>query len=338
VNLSGSDRLLVQTLRAILPADIVHLEEHDRDLATIRIGSTVLQAAWLSHGWPQELREVLTRHPSVELVVAPRLSPASRQIAVDAGVGWADATGGAELIKGSIVVSRTGTTQPAWKPPGWTKSVIATAEAVLSGTHATVDAAARATGLSTGGVASALSFLTGEGLLKSDASRGRNAARRVTDWSALLAAYAVATEARSSAVAVSVGVRWSDPLVEAGFVGQTWTSLGRRWAATGAMAAAILAPYQTEVAPLEMYLDADEASQLELAAREVGLRPIEGGRLVLRPFPLDATARLSSRHGNMFCAPWPRVFVDLRETGVRGEDAADHLRNAMLEEHVERTP
>lgn len=24
--------------------------------------------------------------------------------------------------------------------------------------------------------------------------------------------------------------------------------------------------------------------------------------------------------------PWPRAFADLRDTGARGEDAADHLR------------
>jgi len=336
VNFSRSDRNLIQTLRGVLPADIVHLEDHDHDLAMIRIGTTVLQAAWLPHGWPQELREVLVRHPAVDLVVAPRLSSASRQIASDARVGWADATGGAEILKGSIVVSRTGTAGASWKPSGWTKSAIATAEAVLSGANATVDAAADATGLSTGGVASALRFLTREGLLEADASRGRNAARRVRDWSALLAAYTVATEVRSNPDAVSIGVRWSDPLAEAGLIGEAWTSHGRRWAATGAMAAAILAPYQTEVAPLEMYVDAGDPSQMELAAREVGLRPIEGGRLTLRSFPLDATANLSSRHGNLICAPWPRVFVDLRHAGVRGEDAADHLRNVMLENRPER--
>jgi len=29
----------------------------------------------------------------------------------------------------------------------------------------------------------------------------------------------------------------------------------------------------------------------------------------------------------MRTAPWPRVYADLRRAGVRGEDAAEHLRS-----------
>jgi hypothetical protein len=35
--------------------------------------------------------------------------------------------------------------------------------------------------------------------------------------------------------------------------------------------------------------------------------------------------------GQIYLAPWPRVYVDLRDLGVGGEDAAEHLADQHLE-------
>jgi len=39
--------------------------------------------------------------------------------------------------------------------------------------------------------------------------------------------------------------------------------------------------------------------------------------------------RLATRVDGLMVAPWPRVFADVRTVGVRGEEAAEHLREAM---------
>ena len=65
------------------------------------------------------------------------------------------------------------------------------------------------------------------------------------------------------------------------------------------------------------------------AAAAVNLRPIEGGRLTLRPFPTVAVRALASKVDGLRVAPWPRVYVDLRRSGVRGEEAAEHLREVF---------
>ena len=45
----------------------------------------------------------------------------------------------------------------------------------------------------------------------------------------------------------------------------------------------------------------------------------------IRPFPSAITNRLSTEHGALRVAPWPRVYADLRDQGVRGEESAEHL-------------
>jgi hypothetical protein len=325
---STPDERLIEAIRSVLPGVAIRSTRHPR-WTSIALGSTELHARWLVHGWPDEVRRAAEIRPKIDLIVASKLSEASREIAREAGIGWMDETGAAELIKGAIVISRGGHPQPNRPIKGWTRAVIAAAEAILCGTRATVDATASATGLSTGAVASALSFLAEEGFLTSMASRGRNAARILANAETLLAAYAAAAESRGPRDSLAVGVLWRDPIRDAAEAGVRWTSIGRAWSATSALAAAALAPCQTEIAPLEIYVEASGVNGLRLAAEESDLAPIEGGRLVLRPFPVEATSLLSERQGDIVCAPWPRVFVDLRRSGVRGEEAAEHLREAF---------
>jgi len=78
----------------------------------------------------------------------------------------------------------------------------------------------------------------------------------------------------------------------------------------------------------------DAASPARLAtAQTAGLKLIEGGRLELRPFSSPITRRLSAEVSpRLRRVPWPRVYADLRDTGVRGEEAAEHLREVMTTE------
>jgi hypothetical protein len=78
---------------------------------------------------------------------------------------------------------------------------------------------------------------------------------------------------------------------------------------------------------MEIYLEARTLAQLRDAALKVNLTEASGGRLLLRPFPSPAGAALSSEiRPGFWAVPWPRAFADLRDGGVRGEEAADHLR------------
>jgi hypothetical protein len=91
----------------------------------------------------------------------------------------------------------------------------------------------------------------------------------------------------------------------------------------------VLAPYLSTVTSAEVYVDANSIVRLEAVAADAGLRPIEGGRLTLKPFPTIAVSRLIKRLDGLRVAPWPRVYADLRTAGVRGEEAAEHLREVI---------
>ncbi|AMC63043.1 Hypothetical protein ERS007663_01258 [Mycobacterium tuberculosis] len=123
---------------------------------------------------------------------------------------------------------------------------------------------------------------------------------------------------------------WRDPTAGVVKAGQLWDAAGIEWAATSALSASLLAPMQTEIAPMEIYVPGRSWSDLRRAAMAAGLQEIAGGRLILRFFPTPACARLTEQNLQGFRSMlWPRVYADLRTAGVRGEDAAEHLREAM---------
>lgn len=314
-------------LRAVLPPTA--------ELALIRVVGPVselratghrLRARWVAEGWLRQVREVVTDKRRPDVVVARRMSPGAREALANAGVGWVDESGAAEIAIGTLVVARSGRPDPpVQKPTNWTPSVLAVAEALLCGVGGTVAAMESATGLSTGSCTNALRALTGLGLLAADAPRGRGAARRIVDADQLLDAYASATRALAPKESLQVGVTWRDPITELAELGRELDAKSVAWAATGAVASMVLAPFLTTVSTTEIYVDARTPAQLDAVANRIGLRPIDGGRLTLRPFPTVSTRLFAEIADGLHVAPWPRVYADLRTTGVRGEEAAEHL-------------
>lgn len=294
------------------------------------LGERVIRVRWVGEGNLGDVRRCLSEGDLPDVIVGRRLSPGARDALTMAGVSWVDETGAAEVALGTIIVSKTGHASPSPPAPArWTPAALAVAESLLCGTEATVSSAREATGLSTGSCTAALRSLKELGLLEADAARGRNAGRRVSDVRALLTAYAEAATPLRPSESLQVGVTWRDPLASLIEAGRTWTSRDVGWCATGAVAAALLAPYLTVIGTAEVYIATDTLAGLAAAASEVGLRPIEGGRLTLRPMPTQGVRRLASELGGLQLAPWPRVYVDLRTVGVRGEEAAEHLWEVM---------
>lgn len=317
-----------RAIRAVLPVGVLSgLDLVRDDVISIEVGGRRFTAEWIGEGWLRDARAALgDAGRKADVLVARRMSPGARSAASDAGVGWLDESGAAEIVLPGLVISRSGRQVPkVSRPPRWTASVIGTAEALLLGTRPTVADVQLATGLSAGSATKALAALAGLGLLRSGAARGRSSAREIVDRDRLLVAYADAATARAPALSLRVGIGGRDLIGELVRLGETWDDQGVPWAATGAAAASVLGPYLSEVAGLDAYVDTPTPATLDALAERSGVRAMEGGRLVLRPFPTAVTRRLCGQDSGLRVAPWPRVYADLRVTGVRGEEAAEHL-------------
>lgn len=295
--------------------------------ADLTINGQPLTIAWIGEGRLGDAHQILgQRRGRPDIVVARRMSPGARQALAEAGVGWVDETGAAEIAIGSVLVSRTG--MPPKPDAGikrWSPAAMAVAEALLCGVKATVSDTQSATGLSAGSCTNALRFLSDQGLLSAGAKRGRGSGRRIKDEIELLAAYAAGIEALPPPPTLQVGVTWRDSVTGLIEAGKSWNKADVAWAGTGAVAASVIAPYLTTVTHAAAYVEADSMVGLESVASKAGLRPIEGGRLTLKPFPTVTVRALAKKADGLKIAPWPRVYVDLLNEGVRGEEAAEHL-------------
>jgi hypothetical protein len=315
-------------LRAVLPRSATVRTAARDSGADLIVNGIEIQAKWIGEGGLRRAREVLERkRDRPDVVIARLLSPGAREALSQAGVGWIDETGAAEISLGSIVVSKSGRSEPVReKPARWTPASLAVAEALLCGRKAAVHAMRDATSLSVGACTKALQVLTKLGLLTSSAARGRGSARTVHDPNQLLDAYAAAAAAAKSEPAIQVGITWQNLTAGLRDAGKKWEKARIEWAATGAVAASVMAPYLTSVSTADIYVAVETIAELETAAVAAALRPIEGGRLTLRRFPTVTARRLAEVVEDLRVAPWPRVYADLRTTGVRGEEAAEHLR------------
>jgi hypothetical protein len=326
-----NDRAL-RAFEGVLPTDagITVREQLDRD-TVVEVAEQRLRIRWLSVGWPRQLKDALARKPRPDIVAAPLLSPGSRHLASQQGIGWLDESGAADISRGTLLISRDGTPPlPLDTRLGWRPAALAVCEALLTGCPATVAAVTERTNLATGTVVGSLKFLNENGLLQAPAARGRTSGRHVADYDSLLDAYAAAAERLRPPTVVRVGALWRDPMQGVVEAGQAWDAINIRWAATSALAAAAMAPLLTETTPIEIYVTSRTISDLRKSAEVAGLREIDGGRILLRPFPTPANDALTEEiKPGLFSVLWPRAYADLRTVGVRGEDAAEHLREEM---------
>lgn len=325
---------ILSAFRAVFPAAAeprLAAGATEPQVAVIIAAGHRIRAQWLPSGIPSEVRALASQKVQPDVVVARRMSPGAREALAQLRIGWVDELGAAEIMFGTLVISRAG------RPPAasgkasdrWTPAVLGVAEALLCGVQPTVSATHQATGLSGGACGNALRLFTDRGLLVADANRGRGSGRRIHDKRQLLDTYAAEAMANPATPTLVVGVTWRDPVRGLVELGRRWSAQKIDWAASGPTAAAVMAPLLTTVSSARVYVDADSVAGLEALASRAELRPIEGGRLTLAPFPTTSTRSMARTVENMRVAPWPRVYVDLLATGVRGEDAAEHLREVL---------
>jgi hypothetical protein len=326
-----------QTVRAVFPPTAkIKPTRADRDADFIVNGQPV-EVKWIGSGHLGDVRAALKKRAKRNLILVGRhMSPGARAALSEAGVSWADETGAAEIAIGTILVSRSGV--PEKKPRDikhWTPAVIAVAEALLCGTRGTQAAMQATTGLSAGSCANALRFLTHEELLTSAAKRGPASARRVSDPRRLLDAYAAAVNEQPASTKLQIGVTWQDTLRGVAELGHRFDARKVDWAVTGGAAAAVIAPFISSVSQATVYVEAKSVAELNALAVSVKLRPIEGGRLTLKPFPSSTGQHLATLEDrDVRVAPWPRVYADLLKEGVRGEEAAEHLYEVVHERRI----
>ena len=317
---------------SVLPPSVqIRRRREDCHSVDLELNGQPVRVRWIGEGGLRQARELIAGLKELpDIAAARRLSPGARKALSAAGVGWVDETGAAEIARGTLIVSRTGRVPVSpRKPPHWTPSVLAVAEALLCGARATVGVMQETTNLSAGSTTNALRTLTDLEFLDAEASRGPKSARHVPDPDRLLDAYAIAAAALMPTTSLTVGITRRDLVAGLGEIGRRWDNANMPWAVTAAAAASVLAPYLTALTTAEVYVHRKTLAGLETVAAIAGLQPIEGGRLTLRPFPTITTRSLAVETSGLNLAPWPRVYADLRGVGVRGEEAAEHLRDVI---------
>lgn len=317
-----------RVLCAILPPTAnIRMDNTEKDVDLIVNGQGI-EVKWIGEGHLGDVRSALQDfHDPNVVFVARQMSPGARVALSESGVNWADETGAAEISIGMVLVSRTGSpNKKVYDLKRWTPAVISVSEALLCGKKGTQASMQYATGLSAGSCTNALRFLTNLELLTSTTKRGPDSARHVSNHRRLLDAYTVAANEQCSQTSIQIGVTWQDIIEGVAELGQGLESIRMDWAITGSAAAAIIAPFISSVSQATIYVEAKSQAELQALAERLRLRPVEGGRLTLKAFPNGTVRKLATVEShNLRVSPWPRVYADLINEGVRGEEAAEHL-------------
>lgn len=299
------------------------------------VGEHRFTAGWAGEGWPADVEQLASLTPDLEVVVATRLSDGARKWLSEAGLGWVDEAGHAEIMRRSgLVISKEPThprTQPE-RPAHWNRSTLAVAEAALAGTMPTVEAIELETGLSRNATAGALARLERLGLLdRPNARRGPMSARHIVDTNAFLDAYATAaSERRAKQPVVLVHRLWNDPLETLrDAIAPALNNGDVRWAVTGVAASVLLAPYLSDVTTLELYVEQELSADQSRLASLLGGRVVEKGqRIEVREIPTAMSANGPRIEGVQVALP-VRVYADLTAAGGRSAEAAHHLRETL---------
>lgn len=301
-----------------------------------------LRAIWAGEGWPADVHLALdavsdpAQWPRDLVVIARHLSPGSIALLRRQGANWADEAGQARIAGPGLLVVREPTEQHEREPTlSWSPSALAIGEALLSrewpeGIGTTE--LASVSGFSPPQVSGVLRKFDANGwTVKSGPQRGPGARREIADANGLLAEWATAVagqdpERRLVHRTLRTPMRFlHDELAPA-------LDKHTRWALTGWGAADELAPLMSRVPTLQIYIqDDDFTGPLDAVIRELDLAEIgEGSAIEFRAAPSVVLA-LNHIHRGLRLASPPRIYADLLAVGGRGEDAATHLKEEVID-------
>lgn len=302
-----------------------------------------LQAKWAGEGWPQDVRrataEVSKRWPADLVLLAHRFSPGAIEWLRERGANWADEAGQARILgpDGLIVIrepAQLPREESASRAFRWSKSAITVAEEILAREDRPLRVAELAdeSNWSDAQAAKVLKAFDDQGwTVKRGTARGRGAHRELVDADGMLAAWsaAVADAPRRTRIAHRAT---KDVMA---LLGKGLAPLLDRsvdWALSGWAGLELAAPFATTTPSLHLYVDeADFAGPLSNAIEEAGLREVEdGGRVTfwaVDPRVLD----LAQPIGGVPVVSAPRLFADLTSFGGRGGDAADHVKEHLID-------
>lgn len=309
-----------------------------------RDGRTIaIEAKWAGEGWPQDVRraaaEVPERWPAGLVLLAHRLSPGAIEWLRGRGANWADEAGQARIIgpDGLIVIREPAPLPPKDGPPRafmWSRSAIAIGEAILAREDRPLRVAELAdeSDWSVAQVGKVLKAFDDRGwTAKRGTARGRGAHRELVDADAMLASWsaALADAPRPTRVAHRA-TKDVMALLRAEVAPALETRV--RWALSGWAGLELAAPFATTTPGLQLYIaDTDFAGPLSNAIEAAGLREVdEGGRVTF--WAADARVfNFAQRVGDVPLVSAPRLFADLSSLRGRGGDAADHVKEQLID-------
>lgn len=312
-------------------------------LVGTREGQTIgFDVRWAGEGWPQDVRraasDVPTPWPANLVVLARRLSPGAIEWLRERDANWADAAGQARILgpKGLIVIREPA--RPAREDRersfAWSPSALSIAETILVSEDRPLHASqlAEKTGWSVPQTANVLAAFDAQGwTAKRGPARGPRAHRVLIDADALLGSWsaAIADAPRTTRTAhraiQDVMSLLRDELAPA-------LDRSAKWAVTAWAALELTAPFATTTPSLHVYVSERHfAGPLSDAIAAAGLREVdEGGRIVF--WSADSrTLELGTRAGGIPVVSAPRLFADLNAVGARGGDAADHVKQQLID-------
>jgi hypothetical protein len=305
--------------------------------------SIAIEVKWAGAGWPQDVRraagDVPDRWPPHVVLLAHQLSPGAIEWLRDRGANWADEVGQARILgpDGLIVIREPAQpqhTEPVSRRLTWSPSAINIAEVILASEDRPLRATelAHRSGWSIAQAAKVLKAFDSQGwTVKRGTARGPSAHRLLVDADAMLAAWSAAA---GNAPRTTRIAHRATPDVMTLLRSELAPALDRdvQWALSGWAGLEVAAPLTTTTPSLHIYVaDSDFAGPLGNAIENAGLREVEeGGRVTF----WEAHSRvldLTTRHGGFPVASPPRLYADLTAFGARGGDAADHVKEQLID-------
>jgi len=302
-----------------------------------------IEAKWAGEGWPQDVRRVagiVGEHwPENLILFARRLSPGAIDWLRNRGANWADEAGQARIIGPcGLVVIREPTRLPGNESTqrsfSWSKSAIAMAEVILAHEDRPLRLAELA-GESDWSVAQAAKVLKAFDergwTAKQGTARGPGAHRKLIDADGMLAAWSAAVADPRREVRIA---HRATKDVMALLRNDLGPALERRtaWALSGWAGLELVAPFATTTPGLHVYVvDINFTGPLSDAIEEADLREVdEGGRVTFWAAE-DRVFNCCQRVEGVPVVSAPRLFADLSSFGGRGGDAADHVKEQLID-------